>query len=411
MMKRIFTLISAGLILSANVYSANPQKDKGKYVDYENAFWNEITKSIDKFDSKEKKHKPKMYMDFTGIDIPKSIDEFKKQWYNEPVSQGSTGTCWCFSTTSFLETEINRITGKKFKISEMYTVYWEYVDKAKRFVEQRGNSAFAEGSQANAVFRIWKKYGCMPIDNYTGLKPGQEFHAHAPMFNEMNDYLQSVKKNNAWNEEEVIATIKSIMNHYLGVPPTEFEYNGKKYTPMQFMQQETKINPDDYVSFMSLMEKPYNTQQEYEVTDNWWKCSEYWNIPLDDYMNTIRKILESGYTISIGGDVSETGYFPLLNIAMIPSYDIPSDYIDENARQFRFDNGSTTDDHGIHVIGYKKVGSTYWYLIKDSGSGSRNGSSRGYYFYHEDYIKLKMMNFSVNKAAVADLLKKLEVKK
>ncbi len=410
MLKQIFTIISGGLILTASAFADAPRIDKGKYINYENAFWKDITNSIDKFETKAKKEKPKMYMDFSGIDIPKSIDEFTKQWYNEPVSQGSTGTCWCFSTTSFLETEAYKITKNKFKLSEMFTVYWEYVEKAKRFINERGNSAFAEGSQANAVFRIWKQYGCMPIKYYTGLKDGQEFHAHEKMFNEMNSYLQTVKTNNAWNEETAIATIKSILNHYLGVPPTEFEYNGKKLTPLQFMQQETKINPDDYVSFMSLMEKPYNTQQEYEVTDNWWKFDDYYNIPLDEYMNTIKKVLESGYTISIGGDISETGYFPLLNIAMIPSYDIPSEYIDENARQFRFTNGSTTDDHGIHVVGYKKVGSNYWFLIKDSGSGSRNGSSRGYYFYHEDYIKLKMMNFSVNKVAVTELLKKLEVK-
>ena len=411
MLKQFLTIISSGLILVGSATADAPRKDKGKYIDYENSFWKDITKSVTNFEKKDKKEKLKMYMDFTGIEIPKSIDEFTKQWYNEPVSQGATGTCWCFSTTSYLETEINRITKKKFKISEMYTVYWEYVEKAIRFVQQRGNSAFAEGSQANAVFRIWKKYGCMPIDNYTGLLQGQEFHAHEKMFNEMNSYLQSVKNNNAWNETEVISTIKSILNHYLGIPPTEFEFKGKKYSPMQFMTEETKINPDDYVSFMSLVEKPYNTQQEYEVTDNWWKCSDYYNIPLDEYMNTIKKVLESGYTIAIGGDVSETGYFPLLNVAMIPSYDIPSEYIDENARQFRFDNGSTTDDHGIHIIGYKKVGTSYWFLIKDSGSGSRNGSSRGYYFYHEDYIKLKMMNFSVHRSAVENILKRFEVKK
>jgi len=37
--------------------------------------------------------------------------------------------CWCFSTTSFLESEIYRLTQRKIKLSELHTVYWEYVEK------------------------------------------------------------------------------------------------------------------------------------------------------------------------------------------------------------------------------------------------------------------------------------------
>jgi len=71
-----------------------------------------------------------------------------------------------------------------------------------------------------------------------------------------------------------------------------------------------------------------------------------------------------------------------------------------------FSNGSTTDDHAIHLIGYKEADDGWWFLIKDSASGSRNGKHAGYYFYHEDYVKLKMMSFTIHKDAVADLLKR-----
>ncbi len=50
----------------------------------------------------------------------------------------------------------------------MFTVYLEYVEKAKRFAEERGNSAFAEGSEANAVIRMWKMYGIVPEEIYPG---------------------------------------------------------------------------------------------------------------------------------------------------------------------------------------------------------------------------------------------------
>jgi len=57
----------------------------------------------------------------------------------------------------------------------MYTVYWEYVEKAKGYIKTKGTSAFSEGSEANAVTRVWKTYGIVPESDYTGLKAGQTF--------------------------------------------------------------------------------------------------------------------------------------------------------------------------------------------------------------------------------------------
>ena len=114
--------------------------------------------------------------------------------------------------------------------------------------------------------------------------------------------------------------------------------------------------------------------------------------------------------MSIGGDVSEAGFLKSTQTAIIPNFDIPSAYINENSRQFRFSNKTTTDDHGMHLVGYTERNGTTWYLIKDSSSGSRNNDEDaaefGYYFFHEDYVKLKMMGFTIHKDAVKDILKK-----
>jgi len=116
--------------------------------------------------------------------------------------------------------------------------------------------------------------------------------------------------------------------------------------------------------------------------------------------------------MSIGGDVSESGFSRETQCALVPTYDIPSEFIDENARQFRFSNKTTTDDHGMHLVGYLEKDGKDWYLIKDSSSGSRNNDQNapefGYYFFHEDYVKLKMMGFTIHKDAVKDILKKFK---
>ncbi|MFQ5583303.1 MAG: C1 family peptidase [Calditrichia bacterium] len=195
---------------------------------------------------------------------------------------------------------------------------------------------------------------------------------------------------------------------YMGVPPEKSSVDGKEMTPKEYLARVVKLNLNDYIDFMSLMEKPYYKKVEYEVPDNWWHSKEYSNIPLKDFMTIVKRAIRDGYTMCIGGDVPEAGLESHAEVAMVPTFDIPPDYIDENARQFRFSNHSTTDDHGIHLVGYLEKDGKDWYLIKDSGSGSRNGKNPGYYFYNKDYIKLKIMNIMVHKDAAGDVLKKFE---
>lgn len=362
--------------------------------------------------SPKKEHRV-LTVDLSEYKLPDKIALYKNvQWHNPPISQGNTNTCWCFSTTSFLETEAYRISKIKVKLSEMYTVWWEYVEKTRRYIEKRGESAFDEGSEANAVTRMWKKYGIIPESDYTGLLDGRIYPDHEPMIKEMKDYLASVKERSAWNEEEAIATIKSIMKHYMGEPPEEITVDGRKMTPLQYLHDFLRLNPDDYVDILSYEQKPFYEHVEYEVPDNWWHSSDYCNVPLDDFMNALKKAVEQGYTVSIGGDVSEPGFDRKTQCAIIPDFDIPSADINDDARQFRFSNRTTTDDHGMHLIGSTMQDGREWFLIKDSGSGSRNNDPDapefGYYFFSWDYVKLKMMDFLVHKDAVKDLLTKIK---
>jgi bleomycin hydrolase len=410
-MKRIL-LISIAILLSFAGFSQQP-KDKGSFQESKPGFYqNSILKDIRAVD--EAQQPPKMdkrfRMDFTGMDLPNKVSLYKQEWHTAPVSQGNTGTCWCFSTTSFFESEVYRQTGQKIKLSEMYTVYWEYIMKAKRYIRERGNSTFAEGSEGNAVIRDYKEFGIVPEEIYTGLETGRKFHNHAKMFDEMNTYLKSLKTTGAWNETVAVETIKSIMNHYMGEPPSSFTWQGTTVTPKEFLKNTLKLNMDDYVDILSIMQKPFWQQVEYEVEDNWWHNTDYYNVPLEDYMNVLSNAIRNHYTVAIGGDVSEPGFDRTTQCALIPSFDIPWVSIDDYARQFRFSNNTTTDDHGIHLLGYMEKDGHLWYLIKDSGSGSRNNDEKadefGFYFFRDDYVKLKMMSFTVHKDAVKDLLKK-----
>lgn len=354
-----------------------------------------------------KESRKRLRPEASEIKKPGSPESFKTAWHIKPVAQYLTGTCWDFATTSFFESEIYRLSKEKIKLSEIHTAYYEYIEKVRRFVRERGNSAFGQGSEANAVTRIWKMYGCVPEEIYTGLYCGKTRHDHSKLFKALNDYLNFIKDNDNWDEITVLNSVKVILNRYLGEPPRKFTYKGKEYSPLEFYKS-LPIDVDDYVNVMSTSSEPFFKQGLYDVPDNWWKSEAYYNLPLDAFYDVIKTTINKGQTVSIGGDVSEPGYYGEEDICFIPSFDIPTKDINQDAREFRFYNKTSTDDHLVHLVGYKNVDGRDWFLIKDSARSSRSGQYEGYLFYRGDYIRLKILMFMVHKSAIEKYLDKFE---
>ncbi len=380
---KILFLLFIPLLFISNVFSQDNAEYQKKFV------WD--------------KEKEILAADFSQISKP-DIKDFTRVFAFEPTHQDTTGTCWTFSTTSFLESEIFRLHNKKIRLSEIYYAYWDYVEKARRFIREKGDSYFAEGSESNAVLRHIREHGMMPLSAYSGLLDGQTRHNHEYMFDEMNNYLLYLAEFDYWEEDIALANIKNIMDKYIGTPPETFDYNGKTYTPAEFRDGLCKINPDNYVGFMSTLKFPFFTQDEFEAADNWWHAKNYYNLPLEVFYGAIKGSAQSGYSMVIGGDVSEPGKYGWEDIAIVVPWDIPRKAINQSSREFRIYNSTTEDDHGIHLVGYTNKDGYDWYLIKDSGSSARYGNHSGYYFFRDDFVKLKMLTFLVHKNAVKDIL-------
>ena len=358
---------------------------------------------------KDREERRMMKTDLNGVYPPKSKKSFKKMFHFPPQAQYMTSTCWSYSATSFYESEIFRLTGKNIKLSEMWTPYFELLAKCHRFITTRGNSYVAGGGESNALPRIWKKHGLAPLSAYSGLLKKEAKHNHGPVMKEIRGYLKYIKANNLWDEEDNLQHIRLILDKHLGAPPTSFDYEGKTYTPHEFLKM-TGLDMDAYYSTMSTSYFPFYTMQEFKVPDNWWHSEEYVNLPLETWYKVIKKAMAAKYTIIIGGDVSEPGKYGEKDIAFIPSYDIPQAYINQDSREFRIYNRTTQDDHGIHMVGHTRYKGKDWYLIKDSGRSARKGKkeNNGYYFFREDFIKLKMLTFTVHKDMLKDILPKVK---
>jgi bleomycin hydrolase len=358
---------------------------------------------------KAKKDRPgeaSLVMDFGNVSRPSSLEEFNPLFHLPPVEQGNTGTCWSFATTSVLESELKRLNGLEIKLSETHTVYWEYVEKARRYIREHGDSALAEGSEPNAVILRLKQYGAVRESDYPGRPSGAVSHDHAALFEEYRSCLHGFRDQDVWDEDKAIAAVRAILDRHLGPPPETIPVNGKSLSPKEYLADVLRLPLDDYVSFISFEYLPFYTQGEYKVPDNWWHSADYYNVPLDEFYGAIREALQAGFSLALAGDISEAGNSGENDLAVVPSFDIPRDLIDQDSREFRFANHSSTDDHVLHLIGWEKRPDSEWFLLKDSWRTAYEGQFKGYFFYRDDYVKLKMFTFLVHKDAVADLLAK-----
>ena len=352
----------------------------------------------------KKDHARELRVDWSDIRTPAGPDEFKQVWHLPPVPQYFTGTCWAFCSTSFMESEAKRISSVEVKLSEMWVVYWEYVEKARSFLREFGHTPLEEGGQDHGTLEIFRQYGAVPAAAYAGVLDSQGRHDHTLLVRELQSYLDWVLESGTWNEEQNLAYVRSILDKHMGPVPTEIRWQGKTITPQAFLSDVLHLDMARYRSVVSRMDEPFRSEVLLDVPDNWRRKDDYLNLPLDDFYGVIRSAVQDGYSISIGGDNSEAGMDGKYDVAIVPEWDIPSAYINQGSREFRIANGTTGDDHGIHIVGYEQLGGRDWFLIKDSNRSSRLGAFKGYYFWDGDYIKLKMLSFTIHDDALQKYL-------
>jgi bleomycin hydrolase len=68
---------------------------------------------------------------------------------------------------------MQRMGKKPVDLAEIYTARNSYHDKAKLYVLNNGAISWGDGGELHDVINMYKKYGAVPQDVYSGLKPGQ----------------------------------------------------------------------------------------------------------------------------------------------------------------------------------------------------------------------------------------------
>ena len=336
---------------------------------------------------------------------PAGVEVFKAPFHFPPLNQDTTNACWSFATNSFLETEMARLGKDPVKLSMMYNVYYAFVEKARYFVKTKGASRFAGGDLFSGVLLTIKKYGTVPYTVYAGTKQVGKTFNHSALESELFDFMAQVKEIQLWDEDLVVQRVREILDRHLGAPPVGFEFEGKRYTPQSFRDQRVDLPWDDYVVVTSFMYAPYNRFIELRVPDNWAHRKDYFNVSLDRFYGLLRSALDHGFTVAFDSDTGEPGRIGKADAVFVPPFDIPSDQINAVAREMRFNSGATTDDHLMHMLAAITIDGQDWFLVKDSWRTAWDGQAAGYYYFHGDYVKLKVLAFMAHKDAFPQLQK------
>ena len=347
--------------------------------------------------------------------------------------QSSTGTCWCFATASFIESELLRMGKGEYDLSEMFIVRQKYMNQMEDNYLRRGKGNIGEGSLAHTFKNAYKQVGIVPEEAYSGLIDGNKEHNHGAL----SRYFKALVDANIASKKrtpQYYALINNLFDTYLGKLPEKFTYKGKEYTPQSFTES-LGLNMDDYIELTSFTHKPYYEMFSPEVPDNWENQPMY-NLPLDELIETIDYALNKGYTVCWDGDVSEQGFSFKNGVAINPQVEDVKDYsttdrarfesmpkyqrLDEvfkiehpypeiavtpEIRQEGYEKFVTTDDHLMHITGIAKdQNGTKYYITKNSW-GAESNKSGGYLNMSESYVRAKTICVMVHKDSLPKELK------
>jgi bleomycin hydrolase len=335
-------------------------------------------------------------------------------------NQYRTGTCWCFSTISFLESELLRTGKEETDLSEMYVVRRTYPHKALNYIRLHGKANHSEGGQSHDVIDQIRRYGIVPDEVYPGLNIEEKRHNHGEMVSVLDGIVDGVLNRRGTRvTPRWLDAYEAVLDVYLGKIPETFEYKGKTYTPESFRDEFCKLNLDDYIELTSYAFYPFYKKCRLEIPDNWTYNSNYYNVPIDDLEAAADAALKSGFSFVWDGDVSErdfssgrtdtshgSGY------AIVPEVDwedmtkaerknqpsgpVKEKEITQEMREKTLANFTTTDDHLMHVVGIARdqQGGKF-YLIKNSGGIDR--AYDGYVYLSRSFFRLKTTALMVHK--------------
>ncbi len=145
----------------------------------------------------------------------------------EVKNQHNTGTCWSFSSLSFIESEAVKAGKPLVNLSEMFIVRMAYMQKADKYVRMHGNTNMGPGGAFHDVLNVIREFGAMPEEAYPGNPFSGNKHDHSELDVALKGFLDVAIKNENKITDRWKGAVDGILDAYLGKLPVSFDFQGK----------------------------------------------------------------------------------------------------------------------------------------------------------------------------------------
>ena len=360
------------------------------------------------------------------------------------TDQKSSGRCWLFTGLNVLRAAaIDKYGLGDFQFSQSYCFFWDQLEKANLFlqavidtrkkpfddreVDWLFQNPIGDGGTFTGVANLVTKYGLVPasvmpesfVANNTSQMSShlknllrqdglalREVEVRASSEKEEAEFLQNMKV-------DMLKDVYHILAVCLGVPPSEFEWNGKTYTPVQFYGE--LLGYDLEHGYVMLMNDPtreygrvYEIQYDRHVYDgdNWL----YVNLPLDRIKEMAVASIKANTAMYFSCDVAKF-LDRAKGVADLGNFDYASllgvDFtMDKKQRVMTHASGSS---HAMTLIAVDiKDGKPVKWMVENSWGGK--SGYEGNIIMTDEWFDEFMFRLVVEKRFVpADVLKMLEM--
>ena len=364
------------------------------------------------------------------------------------TDQKSSGRCWLFTGLNVLRGRaMKKLDTKNFVLSQCYLFFYDQLEKSNLFLQgiidtrkQPIDSEMvrwlfqhplSDGGTYTGVADLATKYGVIPADimpeTYVS-NSTSEFCGHLKRklrefgitLREKSEAGMGEKQLQALKVEQLGTVYRMLVMAY-GVPPTQFTWKGKTYTPQEFFKtyciNEGEDLNRDYVMLMNDPSRPYNKVYEIDydrhVYDghNWL----YVNLPIEELENIAIASLKDSCQMYFSCDV---GKFLDRNVgfADINNYDYGSLLgttfgMNKKQRIETFDSGST---HAMTLMAVDLDDAGKARKWKVENSWGADSGQNGYIIMTDEWFREYMFRVVVNRrycpASVLELMKQKPVR-
>ena len=230
------------------------------------------------------------------------------------TDQKSSGRCWLFTGLNVLRAAAADKHGLgNFQFSQNYNFFYDQLEKANLFlqavidtrdkpmddreVDWLFSNPISDGGTFTGVANLVMKYGVVPANVMPETLSANSTSAMASQLRtllrrcglQLRETPAGVRAKDlpAWLEQQKTAMLKDVyhvLGLCLGVPPSEFEWKGKTYTPQAFYQELLGYDLEhDYVMLMNDPSREYGKVYEIQYDRHMYDGQNwlYVNLPIE----------------------------------------------------------------------------------------------------------------------------------